>query len=146
MKLTEEQKKFIDLALAGKNILVDACVGSGKTTAIQQLCMAVSKSKRILYLTYNRLLKIDAKEKIKGKNITVTNYHGFAYSCLIREGVRAGISDLIQVFLRKEPSVGAYDLLVLDEYQDIDQEIYEKYSLRNWLKICIEKEQTHELV
>ncbi len=133
MKLTDEQKKFIDLALAGKNILVDACVGSGKTTAIQQLCIAVPKSKRILYLTYNKLLKIDAKEKIKGKNITVTNYHGFAYSCLIREGVKAGISDLIQAFLKKEPSVGAYDLLVLDEYQDIDQEISEMLT---YIKLC----------
>ena len=133
MKLTEEQKKFIDVALAGKNILVDACVRSGKTTAIQQLCMAVPKSKRILYLTYNKLLKIDAKEKIKGKNITVTNYHGFAYSCLIREGVRAGRSDLIQAFLREEPSVGAYNLLVLDEYQDIDQEISEMLT---YIKVC----------
>lgn len=123
MKLTVEQQKFIDCALSGNNVLVDACVGSGKTTAIQQLCMAFPPNKRVLYLTYNKLLKIDAKEKIKGRNITVTNYHGFAYSCLIRTGIRAGISDLIQVFISKKPDVGSYDLLVLDEYQDIDQEI-----------------------
>ncbi len=125
MQLTVEQQNFIDCVLAGSNVLVDACVGSGKTTAIQQLCMVYPKNKRILYLTYNKLLKIDAKEKIKGRNINVTNYHGFAYSCLIRNGIRAGISDLIQVFLSKKPGVGSYDLLVLDEYQDIDQEISE---------------------
>ena len=28
--LTDEQEKFIEKALNGKNILVDACVGSGK--------------------------------------------------------------------------------------------------------------------
>ncbi len=123
--MTVEQQNFIDCVLAGSNVLVDACVGSGKTTAIQQLCMVYPKNKRILYLTYNKLLKIDAKEKIKGRNINVTNYHGFAYSCLIRNGIRAGISDLIQVFLSKKPGVGSYDLLVLDEYQDIDQEISE---------------------
>nr|WP_051527230.1 AAA family ATPase [[Eubacterium] cellulosolvens] len=125
MKLTVEQQNFIDCALASNNVLVDACVGSGKTTAIQRLCMAYPKSKRILYLTYNRLLKIDAKEKITGRNVTVNNYHGFAYQCLVREGIKAGISDLIQVFLRRKPKVGKYDLLVLDEYQDIDQEIAE---------------------
>lgn len=123
MNLTEEQKEFIKCALDGNNVLVDACVGSGKTTAIQQLCLAFPTSKRILYLTYNKLLKIDAKEKIKGKNITVTNYHGYAFMCLARMGIKAGVSDLIQVFLSTKPNAGNYDLLVLDEYQDIDQEI-----------------------
>lgn len=47
----------------GKNVLVDACIGSGKTTAIQELCNALPAYKRILYLTYNRLLKLDAKDK-----------------------------------------------------------------------------------
>lgn len=89
--------------LDGNNVLVDACVGSGKTTAIQQLCLAFPTSKRILYLTYNKLLKIDAKEKIKGKNITVTNYHGYAFMCLARMGIKAGVSDLIQVFLSTKP-------------------------------------------
>jgi len=125
MQLTSEQQRFIDYALTGNNILVDACVGSGKTTSIQQLCMKYPDSKKILYLTYNRLLKIDAKDKIKGKNVTVTNYHGFAYSCLARIGVRTGISDLIQEFLKRKPPVEVYDLLVLDEYQDIDKEISE---------------------
>ena len=32
---TNEQKLFIKSVQSGKNIFVDACVGSGKTTAIQ---------------------------------------------------------------------------------------------------------------
>ena len=35
--LSEEQQEFINQALNGENILVDACIGSGKTTAIQYL-------------------------------------------------------------------------------------------------------------
>lgn len=123
MKLTDEQKEFIRCALEGNNILVDACVGSGKTTAIQNLCIEFPRNKKILYLTYNKLLKLDAKEKIKEENVTVTNYHGYAFVCLKRAGINAGVTDLIQVFNKKKPPISKYDLLVLDEYQDIDQEI-----------------------
>ena len=123
MLLTDEQRQFIQYALDGHNVLVDACVGSGKTTAIQQLCQAYPLDKKILYLTYNRLLKIDAKEKINSSNTTVNNYHGFAFFCLKLYGKKAGVNDLIQVFLDNRPKIPRYDILILDEYQDIDQEI-----------------------
>ena len=118
--LSSEQENFIRLSQQGKNILVDACIGSGKTTAIQRLCDALPESKRILYLTYNKLLKLDAKSKIKNKNVTVTNYHGLAYSYV---GAGVGISDLIQVFNRTKPKLKHYDVLIIDEYQDIEQEL-----------------------
>ena len=117
--LSDEQQQFIEEALQGKNILVDACIGSGKTTAIQNLCNALPGTKKVLYLTYNRLLKLDAKSKIKKRNVTVTNYHGFAYMVLSRNGVSAGISDLIQTFIQRKPSINKYDILIIDEYQDI---------------------------
>lgn len=71
VNLSSEQQRFVDDALEGKNILVDACIGSGKTTAIQQLCNVYPSDKRILYLTYNRLLKNDAKTKIKNSNFAL---------------------------------------------------------------------------
>ncbi len=123
LKLSGEQQLFIEKALQGKNILVDACIGSGKTTAIQNLCNELPGSKRVLYLTYNKLLKLDAKAKINRKNVTVTNYHGFAYMLLKRSGMSVGISDLIQTFIRERPSIGKYDVLIIDEYQDIEQEL-----------------------
>ncbi len=121
--LSEEQKDFIDKVKEGHNVLVDACIGSGKTTAIQVLCNEIT-GKNILYLTYNTLLKVDAQAKIKKQNVTVTNYHGFAYMCLQRAKIKSGISDLIQTFNRERPELPVnYDLVVLDEYQDIEQEI-----------------------
>lgn len=125
LKLSSEQQLFIEQALQGKNILVDACIGSGKTTAIQNLCNELTGNKRVLYLTYNKLLKLDAKAKINKRNVTVTNYHGFAYMLLKRSGVSAGISDLIQTCIRERPPVGKYDILIIDEYQDIEQELAE---------------------
>lgn len=129
LQLSSEQQLFIDKALQGHNILVDACIGSGKTTAIQNLCNKFSNTKKILYLTYNRLLKVDAKSKIKKKNVTVTNYHGFAYMSLKKINVSAGIPELIQTFIQKKPPVGEYDILIIDEYQDIEQELAELLQL-----------------
>lgn len=129
LKLSSEQQLFIEKALQGENILVDACIGSGKTTAIQELCNKLPSDKKVLYLTYNKLLKLDAKAKINKRNVTVTNYHGFAYMLLKKSNVSVGISDLIQTFIRERPSVGKYDILIIDEYQDIEQELAELLEL-----------------
>ncbi|MCQ2413274.1 MAG: AAA family ATPase [Clostridia bacterium] len=125
IRLSDEQQNFIDLALSGKNILVNACIGSGKTTAIQCLTQVIPSNKSILYLTYNRLLKVDAKSKIMRKNTMVTNYHGFASTILKPYGIPSGIPDLIQTFLKTQPYLPHYDILLIDEYQDIDQELSE---------------------
>lgn len=125
LTLSEEQEKFIDIAQKGHNILVNACIGSGKTTAIQHLCEVLPFKKRILYLTYNRLLKIDAKSKIHNKNVTVTNYHGFAFSVLKHNNISAGVSDLIEIFNKNDLNYEPYDILLIDEFQDIDLELSE---------------------
>lgn len=122
ISLSDEQEFFCSKALEGHNILVDACIGSGKTTAIQLLCDKLPKEKKILYLTYNRLLKIDAKTKIKVKNATVTNYHGFAFMSLKRIGINAGVNDMVGMFNEKKPPIVKYDVLIIDEYQDIETE------------------------
>jgi len=124
-QLSEEQNLFVQEALLGKNILVDACIGSGKTTAIQKLCNKFDSKKNILYLTYNKLLKIDAQSKIRKRNILVQNYHGFSYIMLSRIGKSSSQSTLIQKFLKEKPKIDSYDVLILDEYQDITKEISE---------------------
>ncbi len=125
IKPTEEQKTFIDYAKKGHNVLVDACIGSGKTTAINKLCMSLPFTKSVLYLTYNRLLKLDAQSEIKKPNVTVQNYHGFAWRILKDAGVNVGVSDMIQNFIHKDYVIPKYDILMIDEYQDIDLEISE---------------------
>ena len=122
LKLTGEQEALISNAMLGKNVLVDACVGSGKTTTIQALCNALPGDKKILYMTYSKLLKLDARAKIRQKNVTVTNYHGFAYMILKNSGVSAGIGELVQKVIRGKYRMPHYDVLVLDEYQDLELE------------------------
>lgn len=122
MELTSEQQAFISSALSGANVLVDACIGSGKTTAIERLCDAYPSEKKILYLTYNRLLKFDARKKIKNQNVLVTNYHGFAAHSLQERSRNVAVDDLINVFLKERPDIPHYDVLIIDEYQDIERD------------------------
>lgn len=131
--LTGEQEAFVDAVLSGRNVLVDACVGSGKTTAIQELCRRAS-GKRILYLTYNKLLKLDARDRIRMPGVQVQNYHGFAWAELARNGIRPGVSDIMPSYLAAKVRPDPVDLLVLDEYQDINGEIADMLS---WLRRCL---------
>lgn len=133
IRLTSEQEKFVKLSLLGKNILVDACIGSGKTTTIQYLCNLIPKEKNVLYLTYNYLLKVDAQEKINKENVHVQNYHGFAAEILCQNGIDVARDDLINRFNREKFKIPKFDLLIVDEYQDIDSQSAE---MLRYIKKC----------
>ena len=126
MTLSDEQQYFVEQVLAGKNVLVDACIGSGKTTAIQCVCDLLPRRMRILYLTYNKLLKCDAKTKIRNANVTVTNYHGFAWMSLANQGISTSANTSVLKFNEVHPIIAKYDVLIIDEYQDIETELAEE--------------------
>ncbi len=46
-----------------------------------------------------------------------------------REALEGKVSELIQTFIQKKPPVGEYDVLIIDEYQDIEQELAELLQL-----------------
>ncbi len=122
--LSDEQRRLLDSVRAGQDVIVDATVGSGKTTAIQALCTEVGRDRRVLYLTYSKLLKADAQRRVK--HAKVQNYHGIVYPSLVRAGIKCGLDESIRRFNAAFTSLSAsfprFDLLVVDEYQDINEE------------------------
>lgn len=124
--LSDEQQAVVDAVGAGHNVIVDAVAGSGKTATIQRLCAQASgRGLRVLYLTYSRLLKVDAQARVGGAR--VQNYHGVVYPYLLSAGIEAGISESIRAFNDNfdgqiKRIFPTYDLLVIDEYQDINSE------------------------
>lgn len=128
--LSAEQERMIQKAvLYWRNVLVDARIGSGKTTAIQALCNRIPADKFVVYLTYNKSLKEDAQHRIDRRYGMVTNYHGFALHVLSRNGFRSGnVSEFIREHNRHFDDFSYYpiiDVLILDEYQDIDSDAAE---------------------
>ena len=69
MELNEEQQYIIDNIKKGKNVMVDAVAGTGKTTVVLSLAEELSK-KNLLQITYNKSLKHEVREKISKRNIT----------------------------------------------------------------------------
>lgn len=123
--LTDEQKEIIEMSVKGKNIFVDAVIGSGKTTILREI-VKKNKDKKILYLTYNRLLKEDAKKMIQLGNAEIQNYHGFVYKYLTINKYpysnQNGIKDFIYRVEKGDIKMPQFDMIVIDEYQDINNE------------------------
>ncbi len=72
MKLTDEQKKIIN---SKGNIKVNAVAGSGKTTTLIEFALKQPKSASILYLAFNRSVKIEAIDKFKKNGLTNVDIH-----------------------------------------------------------------------
>ena len=79
MKLTPEQYDIIN---STGNIKINAVAGSGKTTTIIEYAKAQPKSARILYLAFNKSVKLEAGKKFADKglgNVKVETAHSLAY-------------------------------------------------------------------
>ena len=77
--LSEEQLNFIKKASAGKNLLVDASEGCGKTTALIELCDRLPGRKKILFFAVDRPSRNEIEDEIGKRNVTVSYFRGFAF-------------------------------------------------------------------
>jgi hypothetical protein len=73
---TDEQQAVIDRFRAGRNLVVTAVAGAGKTTTIRGAAEAVDK--RCLYIAFNRGLA-DSARKSMPRNVEARTYHSLAY-------------------------------------------------------------------
>jgi len=84
MELTKEQYDIIN---STGNIKINAVAGSGKTTTIIEYAKARPKESRILYLAFNKSVKLEAARKFTDKglyNVKVETAHSLAYKHIVR--------------------------------------------------------------
>lgn len=136
---TPEQQKFLDCAGEGRDVLVDACIGSGKTTAIQAACGVLAKKKKnVLYLTYNRRLLEEARKRIDPHDADVHTFHSFGGGAVNAAGLYAGSERDVPVVFQRVSMLARYDAVIVDEYQDLSEDLKDmlwhivKLSLNNY--------------
>lgn len=81
--LTQEQHAIIN---STGNIKINAVAGSGKTTTIIEYAKTRAKEARILYLAFNRSVKLEAVKKFADKglrNVKVETAHSLAYKNIV---------------------------------------------------------------
>lgn len=141
--ISPEQKEIIQ-KMNNKNLIIDSVAGSGKTTTNIYIAKHYSNY-NILLLTYNAKLKIETKTRIQKLGITnleCHSYHSFCVKyyydkCFTDSEIKKIISTNM-----KSKKVFTYDIIILDEAQDITNLYYElicKINLDNKLyaKICL---------
>lgn len=83
MKLTSEQYAIIN---SSGNIKINAVAGSGKTTTVIEYAKARPQNSRILYLAFNRSVKLEAAKKFADKglnNVKAETAHSLAYKFIV---------------------------------------------------------------
>ncbi|MEQ8925010.1 MAG: UvrD-helicase domain-containing protein, partial [Fulvivirga sp.] len=83
MELTKEQHDIIN---SSGNIKINAVAGSGKTTTVIEYARARPNSSKILYLAFNKSVKLEATKKFAEKglnNVKVETAHSLAYRHIV---------------------------------------------------------------
>ncbi|SMG17596.1 Superfamily I DNA or RNA helicase [Marivirga sericea] len=83
MKLTQEQSSIIQ---SDGNIKINAVAGSGKTTTLISYAESRPKNSRILYLAFNKSVKLEATKKFKSinlRNVDVQTAHSLAFKHVV---------------------------------------------------------------
>ena len=83
MELTNEQHDIIN---STGNIKINAVAGSGKTTTVIEYAKTRPSKSKILYLAFNKTVKIEAAKKFSEKglyNVQVETAHSLAYKHIV---------------------------------------------------------------
>ena len=146
--MSEEQRKVLDFIRSGKNVIVDACAGSGKSTTILSIAKELT-GKKIRQFTYNSQLRFDVKEnirKMKLKNLEVHTYHSFAvkyYSDVAHTDT--GIRQILREDTSPRSPIPLVDIVVLDESQDMTL-LYFELIVKMAKNMCLENDHCFQLL
>lgn len=120
--MSDEQIAVFDAIKDGKNVVVDACAGSGKSTTILSIATYMPNHE-FIQLTYNSMLCAEIKTKADAlglSNIKIYTYHSLA----VRYYSNSGYTDtmirrVLNVNGPPKTPIPRFHILVIDETQDM---------------------------
>lgn len=120
-KLSDEQRVILKNVQDGKNVVVNAVAGSGKSTTILSIAKYMPH-KKFVQITYNAMLRKEFREKINAQNIKNVEVHTY-HSLANRYFLSTAHTDihLRQIIRNNTPPIHELptcDIIVLDEVQD----------------------------
>jgi len=123
---SDEQLEVIEY-IKNNNVVIQATPGSGKTTLILHIAKRYKKY-NILALTYNAKLKLETRERaniLELNNLEVHSYHSFCVKYYDHKAYTdMEILDILQANNIPKRHI-SYDIIILDESQDITPLYYE---------------------
>lgn len=120
--MSDEQRVIYEHIRSGKNVVVDACAGSGKSTTILSIATCMPDH-TFIQLTYNSMLC--AEIKTKADELGLSNIHIYTYHSLaVKFYSNAGYTDTMirRVLNQQTPprtTIPRTHILVIDETQDM---------------------------
>jgi AAA domain len=120
--ISEEQATVLENIRQGKNVIVDACAGSGKSTTILAIAETLPH-KQFLQMAYNAMLRCEFKEKVAERgiqNLKVHTFHSLAVQYYYRNAnTDTGIRYILSLQLPPITPIPKFDTMVIDEAQDM---------------------------
>lgn len=120
-ELSEEQMDIVEDMNDNRKVLVQGAAGTGKSMlAVAKADKALAKKKRVLYLCFNRNMAQYAKNNLPQTDLlTAKTFHALLGEYLEGDTYKISKVDLCNEFMSRGIKPKQYDVLVVDEAQDL---------------------------
>lgn len=120
---SDEQAAVIRAVRAGKNVVVGACAGSGKSTVVLSIAHRIP-DRKLLQITYNSSLRYEVRDKVREAALTNMEVHTYHSLAVHSYDQRAHNDTVMRRILADDAPMRegvrhSFDILVIDEAQDM---------------------------